>query len=355
MNSSTANTQMEPILKNKQYRVEFFENSDMLISIYDRYLNLVDANKAFYEALGLKKEETLGKNINVISPDCKPSGRYTIYQNIIENGGTYEIDQLKLHPKLGGIYIRLRAFQVSDGLCIASKEITDLVETIDDLETFIYKASHDVRSPITTALGLLNVAQFELKESAKAVHYLNLIKQQTELMDKVVNSLVETTRIRQGDVKHEPINFEEVLNKVIYNYPSPEGMSKVKIEKYIDVEGSFNTDKTLLSTIFTNLIQNAVHYRDKSKKNPFVKIKIVSEGRGVRISVEDNGMGMTEEAQRNVFKMFFKGSSISGGSGLGLYTVKRCVKKLAGHIAMESKIKTGTVFSIYLPNGTLTN
>lgn len=346
---------MEPMLKNKQYRVEFFENSDMLISIYDRHLNLVDANKAFYEALGLKKEDTLGKNINVISPDCKPSGRYTIYQNIVENGGTYEIDQLKLHPKLGGIYVRLRAFQVGDGLCIASKEITDLVETIDDLETFIYKASHDVRSPITTALGLINVAQYELKDSSKALHYLNMIKQQTELMDKVVSSLVETTRIRHGDVKHEPINFEEVLNKVIYNYPSPEGMSQVKIDKYVDVEGSFNTDKTLLSTIFTNLIQNAVHYRDRSKKNPFVKIKIVSEGRGVRINVEDNGMGMNEEAQRHVFKMFFKGSSISEGSGLGLYTVKRCVKKLGGHIAMESKVKTGTVFSIYLPNGTLTN
>lgn len=346
---------METILKNKDYRAEFFENSEMLISIYDEYLNLIDANKAFFKSLGLKKEETLGKNICEISPDCKPSGRYDIYQNIIRNGGNYAIDQVKLHPKLGGLYVRLRAFKVGDGLGISSKEITDLVETIDDLETFIYKASHDVRSPITTALGLINVAQYELKDSSKALHYLNMIKQQTELMDKVVSSLVETTRIRHGDVKHEPINFEEVLNKVIYNYPSPEGMSQVKIDKYVDVEGSFNTDKSLLSTIFTNLIQNAVHYRDRSKKNPFVKIKIVSEGRGVRINVEDNGMGMNEEAQRHVFKMFFKGSSISEGSGLGLYTVKRCVKKLSGHIAMESKVKTGTVFSIYLPNGTLSN
>lgn len=343
---------MELAPKNRVYLADFFENSDMLLSIYDKDLNLIDANTAFFKGLHLNKADTIGKNICEISPDCKASGRFDIYKEIIRTGKEFVTDQVRLHPSLGSLYLRLRAFKVGEGLGISSKEITDLVETIDDLETFIYKASHDVRSPITTALGLINVAQFELKENAKVLHYLNMIKQQTELMDKVVSSLVETTRIRQGDVKHEPIQFEEVFNKIIYNYPSLEGMSKVKIDKYVDVEDVFCSDKILLSTIFNNLIQNAIHYRDKSKKNPFVKMKVVSEGRGVRATVEDNGMGMSEEALKNMFKMFYKGTSISEGSGLGLYTVKRCVKKLGGHISVESKVKVGTVFSMYLPNGT---
>lgn len=342
---------MNPELRDKDYRVDFFENSDMLLSIYDKDLNLIDANKAFFKALHLNRALTIGKNICEISPDCKLSGRFDIYKEIIKTGKEYVTDQVRLHPSLGSLYLRLRAFKVGDGLGISSKEITDLVETIDDLETFIYKASHDVRSPITTALGLVNVAQFELKENSKALHYLNMIKQQTELMDKVVSSLVETTRIRQGDVKSQPVNFEEVLDKIIYNYPSAAGMSKVKIEKYVDVEEGFCSDLILLSTIFSKLIENAIHYRDQSKKNPFVKIKVLSEGRGVRITIEDNGMGMSEEALKNMFKMFYKGTNISEGSGLGLYTVKRCVKKLGGHISVESKVKVGTVFSLYLPNG----
>jgi PAS domain S-box-containing protein len=124
-------------VEKKDFRGEFFENSEMLISIYDKNLNLIDANSAFLKALRFEKNDIIGKNISEISPDCKSSGRYKIYEEIIKTGKPFVTDQVRLHPSLGSIYIRLTAFKVGDGLGISSKEITDLIETIEDLETFI--------------------------------------------------------------------------------------------------------------------------------------------------------------------------------------------------------------------------
>ena len=102
--------------------------------------------------------------------------------------------------------------------------------------------------------------------------------------------------------------------------------------------------------IFQNLIHNAIKYRDDSKKDPYIHITVAGEGTGVKITIEDNGIGISESAQKDVFKIFFRGTNVASGSGLGLYTVKHGVKKLGGRIELESEIHKGTKFTIYLPN-----
>lgn len=338
--------------ENTDFRVEFFENSEMLISIYDKNLNLIDANTAFLKGLRFEKKDILGKNISEISPDCKPSGRYKIYEEIIRTGKPFVTDQVRLHPSLGSIYIRLTAFKVGDGLGISSKEITDLIETIEDLETFIYKTSHDIRSPISTALGLINVARHDLKDNAVAVQYLDMIRQQAEHLDQIVLRLAETTKIRQGKKTLHLIEFDEEIDRIIYSFSTMPGFDRINFWKNINVNNKFYSDKSLICTIFQNLIHNAIKYRDESRKNSYINITIVNEGAGVEINIEDNGIGIPEPAQKDVFKMFFRGTSIASGSGLGLYTVKHCIKKLAGHISLESKPAAGTTFTIYIPNST---
>lgn len=219
--------------ENKDFRQEFFENSEMLISIYDKNLNLIDVNTAFLKGLKFEKKDILGKNISEISPDCKSSGRYKIYEDIIKNGNTFVTDQIRLHPSLGNIYIRLSAFKVGDGLGISSKEITDLVETIEDLETFIYKASHDIRSPISTTLGLINIAQHDLKDNVDALQYLNTIKQQTERLDVIVKRLVETTEIRHGEKTLHLIEFEESLPKIISSFSNTTGFDCIHLRNIL--------------------------------------------------------------------------------------------------------------------------
>lgn len=333
-----------------KYKIAFFENSEMLISIYDKDLNLLDANTSFLKTLKLEKQNILGKNINEISPDCISSGRYRIYEEVMRSGKPYITDQVQLHPRLGGIHLRLHAFKLGDGLGISSKEITDLKETISDLETLIYKISHDIRSPIATSLGLLNIAEHELHGNKTAMTYLGMIKQQTELLDKVVRRLVETTNIRQRERSHQLIDFHEKIERIFESLAENHDYSRININKNIELVTPFYSDKTLLFTILKNLIQNALKYKNESSKTAFITISISEEGNNVIIKIEDNGIGITEEDQKNVFRMFFRANNKSQGSGLGLYTVKHCVKKLEGQIELESVAGKGTTFTLSIPN-----
>lgn len=332
------------------YRAEFFENSEMLISIYDKDLNLIDANTAFLKGLRFEKKDILGKNISAISPDCKSSGRYKIYEEIIQTGKTFVTDQIRLHPSLGSMYIRLTAFKVGEGLGISSKEITDLIETIQDLETFIYKASHDLRAPISTTLGLINLARLEAKENAEESRYLEMINQQVEKLDQIVMQLVNATKIGQGEKTLRLIAFEEEVDAIIASFTEVAGYNRVTFRKRINVKSSFYADKLLVVAIIQNLIHNAIKYQNESRASTSIAILINDEGAGVRIIIQDNGMGIAEASHKDVFKMFFRATNLSSGSGLGLYTVKQCVKKLGGNISMQSDPAIGTTFSIYIPN-----
>ncbi len=335
--------------ENKDFRLEFFENSEMLISIYNKDLDLIDANRAFLKGLRLEKKNIIGKNISEISPDCKPSGRYKIYKEILKTGKPCVIDQVQLHPSLGSIYIRLTAFKVGDGLGISSKDITDLVETIQELETFIYKTSHDIRSPIATTLGLINVGRHDLEDNATALRYLDMIKQQTERLDDIVKRLVDITKIRQERKNIQLIDFNALLANIKISLLAQDGADKVKIIFNLNVHEAFYSDLNLLDTIFRNLIHNAVKYRHEAR-NSMVNVSVQSIETGILIKIADNGSGINEQAQKDVFKMFFKGNNLGGGSGLGLYAVKSCVKKLDGQISLRSNPETGTTFTIHLPN-----
>ncbi len=335
----------------ENFRAEFFENSEMLLSIYDKDLTLIDVNKAFLDTLHFERKDIIGKNINDFSPDCRSSGRYAIYEEVIRSGKMFVTDQLKLHPSLGNIYLRLTAFKVGDGMGISSKNITDLRENIDDLETFIYKTSHDVRAPISTSLGLINLANRELIEKdPEAVIYFNMIKQQTEHLDTILTRLLETTKIRQGEKKLHRIDFEEEIENVISSFITMEGFDRIHFEKHISVNGNFYSDKILLNSLFQNLIHNAIKYRNESARNSYLKLSITGDEEGVTIIIEDNGIGIPEEFQKDIFKMFFRATDKTHGSGLGLYTVKHCVKKLDGYINFSSKENRGTTFTLYIPN-----
>ena len=117
----------------------------------------------------------------------------------------------------------------------------------------------------------------------------------------------------------------------------------------IDQNGLFKSDKRRMAVIFRNLISNALKYYDDSKDEPFLKIEVKSDSQIARILIEDNGIGISKEEQEEVFKMFYRATERSTGSGLGLYIILETVEKLKGTIKMDSEKYKGTSFYIEIP------
>jgi signal transduction histidine kinase len=332
-----------------ELRSEFFDETDLIIAFFDKDLNYIDVNEGYLKTFRFKRKDVIGKNITDTSPDVKKTGRLKLYREVIRTGKTIVIDDMKPHSSLGNFHFRIKAFKLGDGLGTVTNNISDLKETIEELETFIYKSSHDMRAPIASILGLVNLAESGIKNVAEAKKYCKMVQHQTIRLDSILQILVETTRMRKDGKVIHLINFKKLVDEVEKALSMMNGFKEVRIEKKISVRQKFYSDKQLIVSLFQNLLENAIKYR-KQNTESFIKIAIGDENDGVKITIFDNGIGIPEDLQKDVFKMFFRATDQANGSGLGLYTVKHTVKKLGGQIKLVSKEKIGTTFTVFIPN-----
>jgi hypothetical protein len=146
------------------------------------------------------------------------------------------------------------------------------------------------------------------------------------------------------------INFRELLEESIGSLKYMDGAEKVRSIRKINVNHTFYSDPSRLLMVFNNIISNAVRYRDKWKDDSYLEIDILVDEKKACIKFSDNGVGIAKEYIGNVFKMFYRATTDSKGSGLGLYIVKSAVDKLHGTIQVESEFGQGTTFTIEIPN-----
>ncbi|MCZ6692610.1 MAG: PAS domain S-box protein [Bacteroidetes bacterium] len=230
-----------------------------------------------------------------------------------------------------------------------TKAEQELKNINQELELFMYKTSHNFKGPAASIRGLIDVALQETKDP-NAHNYLELIEKSTVGLEKTLDSLLEVIRVKQGKINLKKIDFNKILEEVVDSLKYLPGFSEVKFKSVIPNKSNFYSDRTLLVSIFQNLIENAVKYRDLKKKS-LVKISVEEDEKtGVKIQVEDNGLGIRSDVEGEIFNMFFRANEFSKGIGLGLYLVKNSVEKLNGSIRVRSKEGKGTNFSLYLPN-----
>jgi signal transduction histidine kinase len=125
---------------------------------------------------------------------------------------------------------------------------------------------------------------------------------------------------------------------------------KIKIIQNVQTNGTFVSDEKRIQIILNNLLSNSIKYSDQAKSVQTINIDVTQTNDGVRIIVEDNGIGIGNESKDRVFTMFYRASEKSYGSGLGLYIIQETIKKLDGSISMESEEGQYTRFIIDLPN-----
>lgn len=222
-----------------------------------------------------------------------------------------------------------------------------LEETNNELKTFIYKASHDLRGPISSALGLCYIAKEDHGDSKMNLDYLEMISDRIRQLDTAINSLIETMRIKDESLKVAKVNFDQIISEILQQFRYVEGASNVRFK--VDVaEFEFLSYPSIISSILQNIIENAIKYSKPEFAEVLIKVRKV--GRIIKIVVADNGVGIPEGLRERIFDMFFRGNVKSKGTGLGLYIVKNAVKRLNGNIKVDSIPGSGTSFSISLPD-----
>lgn len=213
-----------------------------------------------------------------------------------------------------------------------------------ELETFFYRTSHDFRRPLTTYLGLVEVAKSTVKDE-NAIDLFEKVKETTLGLDgmlRKLQSISDSTSIEDTTI----VELDPLISRCFEKYERNIGERGIQITKSITVP-KVNANYQLMELVIQNLIENAIQF--STPDSPYVKISASQVNGDVSLVVEDNGHGIPEEYQSRIFTMYYRANSNSRGNGLGLYIAKRAVDKLGGSLSFTSVANKGSSFKFTVP------
>ncbi len=224
----------------------------------------------------------------------------------------------------------------------------ELKKLNEDLDRFIYSAAHDLKSPLSSLLGLINIAEVDLVTPGKE-HYFKMMKSSVVKLESFIKDITDYARNKRQNLKIEKIDLEETIKDIVSDLHFLPNYDYIK--QHFEIKGdAFYSDKTRFEIVLKNLISNAYRYSDGSKETPYIKIKSTITANYLAFVIEDNGIGIGNEHLSKIFNMFYRASEDSKGTGLGLFLVRESVKMLRGNIAVSSKLGESTTFRLKLPN-----
>lgn len=262
-----------------------------------------------------------------------------------------QFSNLLNEPNIEAIVINYRDITIEKLDQIKITEQNNELKKINlELDNFVYSASHDLKAPLTSILGIVGVAKVELDMNASQMYWSMVEKSVKKLLD-VIKDLTNVSRNARLEIKCELINFKTLIEESIESLNFLENADQIAFD--IDVDENhhpFYSDSLRISILLNNIISNAIIYHDTTKVNPFINVKVKFDAQSAIINIQDNGKGIDKEYFEKIFDMFFRASTNSVGSGLGLYIVKGIVEKLNGQIEVQSKMEYGSEFIFCIPN-----
>ncbi len=220
-----------------------------------------------------------------------------------------------------------------------------LKQAYKELDTFFYRSSHDFRRPLTTLMGLAEVAKITLKDTA-AVELFSKVNETAIGVDRMLFKLQSVSTIASTDLIYGEIDFNRKIDAICELLHASIMDKRIRIERHINLSRPFFSYSAILEIIIQNLVENAVQY---TRAEPHVNIRVSNDQKFLKMEVEDNGEGIADEFQNRIFEMYFRANERSKGNGLGLYIVKKAVEKLSGEVSFTSRPGAGTTFFVTLP------
>ncbi len=225
----------------------------------------------------------------------------------------------------------------------------ELEKINNELDKFVYSVSHDLRSPISSMLGLVYLSKNE-KDLVMLQYYEELKEKSLLKLDNFIRDILHYSQNARTELKIESVNWQLLITQQLETQQHSQEAKNIVITFDILQKQDFHTDFHRIDIILSNLLSNTMKYQDMYKEKQTLHIHILVENNLTKIQFIDNGIGIRKEHLDKIFKMFYRASTESKGSGLGLYIVSEAVMKLGGQMVVDSKFGEGTTFTVILPD-----
>jgi PAS domain S-box-containing protein len=348
------------IKKNETLFTQLFQNVPMAVVMLDDNGKVFLVNKGFEQMFGYEKSVLKGQNLNdfIVPEELRNEG--IDLNNLITSNRVVSIETIRKHRSgklvnviLCGVPVMLENQTI--GIYGVYVDISDRKRVEEELkirntelDNFVYKVSHDLRAPLSSILGLVNLSRLN-GNTDNPLDYIDIIGEKVQALDHFIGDVLSHSKNLKMEVNIGKVNLSDIIEQTFTELSYLEGAKAMK--RCVKIEGiDFYSDHWRVSEIFRNLISNAIKYRQLFLDNPEIQIKIHIDHLRADISFADNGIGIDEKNLARIFDMFYRATEQSDGSGIGLYIVKNAVDKLGGQINVASKVGQGTRFNILLPN-----
>jgi two-component system sensor histidine kinase/response regulator len=224
----------------------------------------------------------------------------------------------------------------------------ELQKTNNELEKFVYSASHDLRAPLMSIKGIINFAKTQPQQDP--AEYLTMIDKSIDRLDVFVGNIINYYQNVKYEIRPSMLDFDKIIRETWASFDYFQGKQEIRLKYNIDQKETFYTDEFRFQVILNNLLLNAIKYQNKSRTDQFVSIDLKVAHKNAVLCIEDSGIGIEQEHLGKIFNMFYRATQEKPGSGLGLYIAKEAVEKIGGEIEVSSVIGKGTCFKIVIPN-----
>ena len=231
----------------------------------------------------------------------------------------------------------------------------ELIKINKELDSFVYSVSHNLRAPLMSVLGLVNLAQLENRNADPSMsNYFQMMQQSIHKLDETLKEILDYSRNARSALHISPVDIRKTIEESFERMKYMDGSDQIRKSIQIRNNAPFFSDTYRLSVILNNLVSNAIKYRDPAKGECILDVTADITPARLELVVSDNGIGIPRIHVPRIFEMFFRATEKGDGAGLGLYIVRETVEKLEGSVTVQSKNGEGTTFLITLPNMKMT-
>ena len=225
----------------------------------------------------------------------------------------------------------------------------ELQKANDELNKFVYSVSHDLRAPLTSIMGVINLTKL-LPELKVGEEYFKMIEGRVLKLDDFIKKIIDYYKNARAETVNERIEFDVFINSIweTFRNQNPSIIFKLNVNDNIEFIG----DAFRLKIILENLVSNAIKYQNPSSEIKKIDVVVKTNADDLHIVISDNGIGINNIFLDNIFDLFFRTEDAlnAEGTGIGLYLVKETLTKIGGKVEVESQLMKGTSFHVVIPN-----